>query len=495
MPLITRQYGPNAKGSKLTIEEMDDNLLYLQGSYTDLGNSSTIPTIDWADYDIQEINLDNNPTLTFANAEPGQDLALLIYNNGAAVRSVTWPDNVIWNNDTPVDVHVPMKGNLDTTFTTNSGSGFNNLVFALAVQADKKILCGGTFSTYDGQTRNKIARLNADGTIDDSFVTGIGFNSGVNSIGIQSDGKILCVGTFISYGGVPVNRIARLNATSGLDNSFTSGSGFNGVFTTTVAIQSDDKILVGGDFTTYDGNAANRIIRLNSDGTIDNGFGTGSGFDSSVRVIKIQTDGKILVGGDFTSYNGVTANRIIRLNSDGTIDNGFDTGSGFDSSVFTIALGFVGRIVIGGAFTSYNGVSANRITNVQENGIISNKFAINIGSSFAGGYPRTISSFDDGASLIVGGDFTSFNGTNYNRLLLLLDNGEVDTNFSTNETGFDFTVWSSAVGLEDKLIMGGGFGSYSSIPCSCIAQILSEPEPGYHQINFVSNGTDYIGSF
>jgi hypothetical protein len=96
MPLITRQYGPNAKGSKLTIEEMDDNLLYLQASYQNLGNSGTTTEINWSDAAIQELNLDDNPTLTFTNGVVGQKVSLLLRQELVGIRTVTWPNEVEW---------------------------------------------------------------------------------------------------------------------------------------------------------------------------------------------------------------------------------------------------------------------------------------------------------------------------------------------------------------------------------------------------------------
>ncbi len=81
----------------------------------------------------------------------------------------------------------------------------------------------------------------------------------------------------------------------------------------TTSIQSDGKILFGGSFTAYNGTTANRLIRLNPNGSVDTTFNTGTGFNSTIYTTSIQSDGKIIVGGQFTSYNGTTANRIVRL--------------------------------------------------------------------------------------------------------------------------------------------------------------------------------------
>ncbi|WP_176756873.1 T9SS type A sorting domain-containing protein, partial [Flavobacterium saliperosum] len=128
--------------------------------------------------------------------------------------------------------------------------------------------------------------------------------------------------------------------------------GFNN-FVYTMATQADGKILVGGHFTNYNGVAENDIIRLNADGTNDTTFNIGTGFNDSVHTIAPQADGKILVGGSFTTYKGVAENRIIRLNTDGTNDTTFNIGTGFNNGVGIIAPQVDGKILVGGYFTTY----------------------------------------------------------------------------------------------------------------------------------------------
>ena len=135
------------------------------------------------------------------------------------------------------------------------------------------------------------------------------------------------------------------------------GTGFDGTVNT-IAIQNDGKIIVGGLFSVYDStnNSGNtQIIRLNSDGTKDNTFVTGSGFNGGPSDIKFQIDGKILIGGPFTVYNSSLSNRLVRLNEDGSKDTSFDIGSGFNNQINTIALQNNDKIIVGGAFTTYKG--------------------------------------------------------------------------------------------------------------------------------------------
>jgi uncharacterized delta-60 repeat protein len=323
---------------------------------------------------------------------------------------------------------------------------FNNFVFTILIQTDGKLLIGGRFKRYTDSLCNGIVRLNNDGSIDDAFDIGNGFTSTstdtqVNTLAIQSDGKIIAGGDFTAYRGVAANRIIRLNSNGTRDTSFDIGTGFSGNINTLV-IQSDGKIIVGGSFTSYQGVAANRIIRLNSDGTRDTSFDIGTGFESTVSTLVIQSDGKILAGGDFTTYRGVAANRIIRLNSDGIRDTSFEIGTGFNSSLSSLAIQSDGKILVGGRFTAYQGVAANRIIRLNSDGTRDTSF--DIGTGFVGGGVteiRAISLQSDGKSL-VGGSFTTYNDISATGIIRLNSDGTKDITYKAFvETG----VYSIAI--------------------------------------------------
>ena len=93
----------------------------------------------------------------------------------------------------------------------------------------------------------------------------------------------------------------------------------NTVLSITRATDGSGDVYVGGDFTTYDGAQAIRIVRLNNNGTIDPGFATALGFTGSVRSIVLSGNqgANLYVGGDFTAYNGIQKNRIVRINANG----------------------------------------------------------------------------------------------------------------------------------------------------------------------------------
>jgi uncharacterized delta-60 repeat protein len=353
-------------------------------------------------------------------------------------------------------VRLNSDGSKDTSF--NTGTGFNISVWAIATQADGKILVGGSFTTYNGVNENYIIRLNTDGSKDTAFSTGTGFSSLVYTIATQADGKILVGGAFNAYKGVTENRIIRLNADGSKDTTFITGTGFSSPVRT-ITTQADGKILVGGEFTTYNGVTENRIIRLNADGSKDTGFNTGTGFNNTVLAITAQTDGKILLGGAFTTYNGVTENRIIRLNTDGSKDTAFNTGTGFNNSVLAITAQTDGKILLGGAFTPYNGFIVNYIVSLNTDGSKDNTFSIGTGFN---NFVLAITTQSDG-KIIVGGTFTTYNNSIIeNRIIRLNADGSKDTAFST-EVGFNGSVRAIATQADGKILVGGDFTTYKGV--------------------------------
>jgi len=255
-------------------------------------------------------------------------------------------------------------GTLDTTF--NIGTGANNPIYCTAIQSDGKILIGGPFTLLNGTSVNRIARLNTDGSIDNTFTIGTGFslNDDLKVIVIQNDGKIIVGGDFTLFNGSIRNKILRLNSNGSLDNTFNIGNGFNNTVHD-IKIQNDGKIIVGGNFTSFNGTTRNRIIRLNQNGTNDTSFNPGLGASSVIRTISVQNNGKIIIAGNFTSFDGVVKNKMTRLNSDGTVDGDFSTGNGFDNIVYCSSIQSDDKIVISGNFNLFNGINTNRIVRLN----------------------------------------------------------------------------------------------------------------------------------
>jgi uncharacterized delta-60 repeat protein len=398
------------------------------------------------------------------------------------------------------------SGTNDTAFATNIGTGFNSDLDSIAIQSDGKIVVGGFFTDFNGTFSTYITRLNANGTRDTPFInnTGTSFNSRVESIAIQSDGKIVVGGFFTTFNGATANRIIRLNSDGTRDTAFTVGTGFSDSVRS-ITIQSDGKIVVGGDFTTFNGATVNRIVRLNSDGTRDTAFstntGTGFGSFTFVATIAIQSDGKIVVGGTFETFNGATANRIIRLNSDGTRDTAFTVGTGFTNSVTTIAIQSDGKIVVGGFFTTFNSATANRIIRLNSDGTRDTAFSTNTGTGFSGN-ALSIAIQSDG-KIVVGGAFTTFNGATVNHIVRLNSDGTRDTAFSTNTgTGFNSFVTTIAIQLDGKIVVGGIFDAFRGATANRIVRlnsntvwsntVLSGSSGTSYTFTGLTDGTSYV---
>ncbi len=246
-------------------------------------------------------------------------------------------------------------GSIDGGFNAPAVGGGTALT-NMAVLPDGKILVSGFI------TSRVIVRLNSDGSLDNTFDSGGPVTSTpVTNIIPLADGKIILTGGFTAIAGVPRNRIARLNANGSLDNTFNPPAGADN-FIYDSAIQPDGKILIVGVFNTYNGTARKYVARLTSEGALDPTFAspgfTGTpGFGETVSVgkIKLLPNGKVMIGGFFDTVGGNSSHNIARLNADGTWDPTFNVGSGTDARVSAIVIQPNGRLIIGGKFLAYNG--------------------------------------------------------------------------------------------------------------------------------------------
>ncbi len=362
-------------------------------------------------------------------------------------------------------------GSIDETF--NTGTGFNGKIYSSFLQTDGKIIVGGSFTAYNGINVGRIIRLNPDGSYDTSFNTTIGATVGiVYDIASQPDGKFIIVGSFTKYNGTTVNRVARLLPNGSLDTSFITNSG-SALLISHVKVLTSGKVILTGNFTTFNNTPANRIIRLNSNGSYDATFNSGSGFDDDVKAIALQTDGKIIVGGNFTTYDSVTANRIIRLNEDGSKDDSFITGTGFNKNgVEVIKIDENGDVVVGGSFTGfYNNTATTRLIFLNSDGTIKPDFDIGLGPASASVFALE---FDEEGSCFAGGSFSVFNGQNQGRLVKINNEGEHDIAYLASGVGFDNSVLNILPLPNKKIIIGGKFKKFNGALVSKIACLLED---------------------
>ncbi|MBK9147295.1 MAG: T9SS type A sorting domain-containing protein [Flavobacteriales bacterium] len=372
-------------------------------------------------------------------------------------------------------------GSNDPTF--NIGSGFEGSEFyvgvnALAQQADGKVLVGGSFSTFNGTARNGIARLNVDGTLDSTFDPGTGCTGGVffgyvSVIALQTDGRVLIGGDFTAVNGVPRNFIARLNADGSVDSTFDTGVGFNSVVMA-LAVRPDGRIIAGGDFQTFNGIARNYIAQLNADGTLDTAFDPGTGFpipgSSEVDDLVLQADGRVLVSGAFNAYNGTPVQNLVRLETDGALDPSWTGGT--DGRVWSLLRQPDGRLFVAGDFLHVNGAARSRIARLEPDGALDTSF--NPGTGFTSGPVFHMALASDGKIVAVG-RFLEFNGSPRGRIARLQADGSLDTAFDPG-TGFNDPVGQgvNAVIVQPSggTVTGGYFTSFNGTGRNCLARLL-----------------------
>lgn len=391
-----------------------------------------------------------------------------------------------------------VAGGLDPSFIPGAGASLNGSasnVAAIAVQADGKIVIGGNFTSYDNVSRAYIARVNANGTLDGSFDPGFGVDGVVRCVILQADGKVLIGGAFSSAGGFSRDGVARLNVDGSLDTSFNSPGFDDGLGAQssvyTMALQPNGKLIVGGYFPGVGGIQQWSIARLNTDGSRDSSFTPGTTLRQAVIYsVAIQPDGKVLAAGQIQSANNNTVpeDDIVRLNLDGGLDTSFGLAKqGFSSGfIRKVVLQPDGRVLIGGgAFTVNGGSQFFDVARLNSDGTLDNGFSV-VTSGYPGGvYDLALQS---SGSIYVGGGFTSVNGVTRKSVAKLTASGGVDPNFDPGvgpitSNNNNPAVLSLAVQVDNHVLIGGYFSSVDNAPRSNIARLLGVDLPRFANIS------------
>ncbi len=348
--------------------------------------------------------------------------------------------------------------------TLQQGTGISSTTRVVAIQDDGKLILGGDFASYNGNSSSRIVRIESDGTYDSTFSVGTGFNTGsiVSDVVIQSDGKILVGGTFTTYNGTTVNGLVRLNTDGTRDTGFAGSS--TALVVNDIELFDDGKILVGGSFLTYSGTTSVNVAKLNTDGTLDTDFPVGLGFggtQSQVRTLEIFDDNKIIVGGRFTNYQGVSSIRVAKLKADATLDTSFSSGTGpFGAFVYDVKILDTGKILIGGDFSTYNGTNARAIARLEANGSIDTSFDTTVGVAGGASTVFAIAALDDD-KIIIGGNFTTYDGNAATRIARINSDGSFDSSL-----GFGSLLNNSIFGMtlidESQMYLAGLYSNFNS---------------------------------
>jgi len=440
-------------------------------------------------------------------------------------------------------IRLNANGGFDSSFVISSrvdGYCYPNSVFnGTALQPDGKILvwkneeCSSLSFKYQG-----VGRLNADGTIDHTFNTGGGFNDNVNVFAVQPDNKILIGGDFTVFKGQTRNHLVRLNPDYTVDESFDIGEGFDGAVRA-IAIQPDGKILVGGEFSKYKGLYAKGLLRLNVDGSQDTSLPTSLsfGFSGSVRSIHLYSDGKMLIGGAFSEYKdgagGISyCDDIVRLQNNGIVDTSFYSGVyGFDGAVNVIKVHPNGGILVGGSFNSFRQAYSPYFIILDATGAVTNSnsvpnstalrfvtsevydltynntmtqlfFGTRTGLVKSGGLDWYYTNFNGSVNtvavqpddkILVGGNFTKFNNQIFtNRIARLNTDGSLDVDFDCRNA-FNRTVNVIKLQSDGRILAGGNFTDYKGVNAKKMAILKGDVfynVSGNNKLDLNNNGCD-----
>jgi uncharacterized delta-60 repeat protein len=362
---------------------------------------------------------------------------------------------------------------LDTTFSI--GTGANGIVEQVQELPDGKVLICGNFTSFNGSPRGYIARLNANGSVDEAFNASPSY--WVRHFSVQTDGKIVIGGFFTSVGGMNRNRLARLNADGSLDTAFNVGAGIETIiaagidgnidpFVFWTELQADGKILATGNFRTYDGASSQGLVRINTDGSRDATFNVGNGLNSWGRTIRVMTNNQVLVGGWFTEYNARGANRLVRINPDGSRDLAMDAYYGDKTAVYAIAVLADGKMITSGHSLNEERLFERNIVRLNANGTVDGGW---VGSSNE--KTESLTLLRDG-KVIAGGYFNQLNGQRRTSIGRFNLDGTVDQNFAAEIDNF---VWTVAMGRNGKFYISGGFTTVDGVSRRGVAR-MSLPE-------------------
>lgn len=322
-------------------------------------------------------------------------------------------------------VKLGTDGSIDFGFLGNMGPGADNTINDVAIMSDDRIVVGGAFQNISGNPRDRIAIINPDGSLDANFDPLGGFSDEVLSVELEADEQILVGGYFTQFNAIDVGAIARLQQNGNLDGTFGSiGAGASGAFPAVwdIEVQADDHILIGGEFDQYNGNASTNLARLDPDGNFDPSFSVGSGVTGgafpTVFDIALNSSEAIIIGGEFTQYNGFSAPNIAMIDPSGGVVPTFASGGGTDAGIRSIDIASDDYIIAGGTFANFAGNPAEFLVKITPSGVYEGTFNTTPGAD--GGVEAV--KINDNTSLYIGGAFQNYQSSNLANRIAKINN-------------------------------------------------------------------------
>jgi len=304
----------------------------------------------------------------------------------------------------------------------------------LAIQADDKLILAGTFGTVDGAPTANIVRLNANGSLDQTFA-GPAVNGEIKTIAVQPDGRLLIGGNFTAVGTTTRHYLARLQATGALDTGFADPNLDATVWA--LVVQPDGKVLAGGEFTKANGNTRTWVARYSSAGVFDGTFADTKLCcgGESVRALGLQADGSVLVGGFFSQFgSGAPPNYrfyLARYSSSGAFDNAFPADQP-GSAITDLAVAPDGSILVGNGFVTSNDLYTRPLAKLTSGGALVSAF----GDLQNDGGTHAFVLQPDG-KIVIGGTFQSIGGQPRHALARLNSDGSLDATFGDLHFSFN----------------------------------------------------------
>lgn len=395
-------------------------------------------------------------------SEGGGSATLVVRRSGGSDTAVTAQLLLEDHTTNPRDYRSPAS-TIDPGFLSAPMTGFDDVVSALAVQPDGKILVAGYFTTYNNERRPNLVRLLPDGRIDPSFRMFMGPDAAVSNLVVQRDGKIVIIGAFSSVEGQPRRRIARLNANGSLDATFNVQLDIM-AYLLGLALDSADNILFSGRIGTVDGVQRKFLARLDQTGKLDPTFQPN--LDDQANTIAVQPDGKIVIGGWFDQVDGQPRAAVARLNKDGSLDAAYDARLPRDAIVYAIGVQSNSSTIIAGIdLTSNSWPGDTFLVRVQANGTLDTGFP----RLRFNNYIRTVSVRPDD-TFFISGAFSTINGEAHGRFARLKASGELDRTFDTT-VGANDSVDSIASQSDGALLLGGRFTTMQGEPRNRLARL------------------------
>jgi len=329
------------------------------------------------------------------------------------------------------------------------GSDVNDHISCALFLDDGALLIGGAFTSVQGRTMKRLARFDPTGQLDTAFALGGVPNGPVSVLEQDFDGSIYVAGSFTTYAGVPRKYLTKVQSNGALDTAFDPGQSTNGVVQILRA-GVDGSLLILGGFNQYQGVMCDGIAVLGNNGTVIQGLGDGNGYSWPIKDVVYQDGGSIVIAGTMNFWMGLPCRRMEVLHTDGTVDPTFNACTGANDFVAALELYPDGKILIGGEFTQYNGVARGRVARLEPNGSLDVSFDPGSG---ANGQVSSIDFMAD-SRILLGGSFSRVQGMERGGIARLFPNGDLDPSFLAPFTG---TVHCIRVLPDEKILVGGSF--------------------------------------